>query len=43
MWHVWGREEVHTVFWWGFVRERDAGVGGRIILRLILSKQDVRS
>jgi hypothetical protein len=42
-----GREEVHTGFWWGILRERDhlekAGVDGRIILRWILSEQDVGS
>ena len=37
MWHVWGRGEVHTGFWWGNLRERDhlkdPGVDGRIILK----------
>jgi hypothetical protein len=23
MWHVWGRGEVYTGFWWGKLRERD--------------------
>jgi hypothetical protein len=23
MWHVWGRGEVPTGFWWGTMRERD--------------------
>jgi len=36
MWHVWGREEVHTGFWWRNLRERDdmndLGIEGRIIL-----------
>jgi hypothetical protein len=36
MWQVWGREEVHTVFWRGDVSEgdhlEDPGVDGRIIL-----------
>jgi hypothetical protein len=41
MWHVWGRE-VHTRFWWGYLRERahleDPGVDGRVILRRIFRK-----
>jgi len=40
-----GRGEVHTEFWWGYLRERDyvkdPGVGGRIILRWIFRKWDV--
>jgi hypothetical protein len=39
MWHVWGRGEVHTGFWWGNLREgdhlEDQGVDGRVILKLI--------
>ena len=35
MWHVWGRGEVRTGFWWGILRERghleDPGVDGVII------------
>jgi hypothetical protein len=35
-WHVWGRREVHTGFWWGNLREgdhlKDSGIDGRIIL-----------
>jgi hypothetical protein len=35
----WGRAEVHTGFWWGYLRERghfeDPGLDGRIILRWI--------
>jgi hypothetical protein len=35
MWHVSGREEVQTGFWYGNLRERDhledLGVDGRII------------
>jgi hypothetical protein len=23
MWHVWGRREMLTAFWWGKVKERD--------------------
>jgi len=34
MWHLWGRGEVHTGFWWGKLRERnnleDVGAGGKI-------------
>jgi hypothetical protein len=44
MWHVWGRREVHTGFWWGDPREGDhlgdSGVDGRIILRWIFGKWD---
>jgi hypothetical protein len=32
MWHVWGRGEIYTGFWWGDLRERnhlkDIGVDG---------------
>jgi hypothetical protein len=42
MWHVWGRREVHTGFWWGDPREGDhlgdPGIDGRIILRQIFRK-----
>jgi hypothetical protein len=35
-WHVWGRREVHTGFWWGNLREgdhlEDPGIDGKIIL-----------
>jgi hypothetical protein len=38
----WGREEAHTGFWWGNVREGDRlgdpGLDGRIILRYIFRK-----
>jgi hypothetical protein len=42
---TYGREkEVHTVFWWGSMRERDhlegPGIDGRVILRCILRKWD---
>ena len=42
--HIWGRGEVYTGFWWGNLRARDhledAGIDGRIILRCIFSKWD---
>ena len=42
-----GRREVYTGFWWGHPRERDhledPDVDGRIILRWIFRKWDVRS
>jgi hypothetical protein len=44
MQHVCERGEVHTVFWWGSLREgdhlEDIGVDGRIILKWILEKWD---
>jgi len=37
MYHIWGKREVHTGFWWGEVREgdhlKDPGVEVRIILK----------
>jgi hypothetical protein len=40
------RVEAYTVFWWEKLRERDhlgdPGIGGRIILRWIFRKKDVR-
>jgi len=45
MWHVWGRGEVYTGFWWGNLRKRDnledSGVDRSIIIRPIFSKWDV--
>jgi hypothetical protein len=45
MWHVWGRVEAYTGFWWGNLRERvhlgDPGEDGRIILRRIFGMWDV--
>jgi hypothetical protein len=47
MWNVCGREDVHTEFWWGNLRERenleDLGVDGRIILTLVLKRSVVRA
>jgi len=41
------RIQVHVGFWWGFLRERehleDSVVNGRIILRWIFRKWDVRA
>jgi len=45
MWHVWGRREAYTRFWWGNLKERDhlgdPGINGRILLRRIFRKWDV--
>jgi len=45
MWHILGRGEACTGFWWGNVREighmEDPGTDGRIILRWIFRKWDV--
>jgi hypothetical protein len=42
MWHVWGKREVHTGFWWGQLIEGDhlgvPGVEGRIILTWIFKQ-----
>jgi len=47
MWHVCGRVEVYTGFWWGNLRERnhseDPGIDAMIILRWIFRKWDVRA
>ena len=44
---VWARGEVYTGLWWGNLRERDqledAGIDGRIILRLIFRKSYVEA
>jgi hypothetical protein len=44
MWHVRGAAEVHTVFWWGDLRERrhlkDLDIDGRIVLKRVLKKRD---
>ena len=44
MWHVCGTGDVHIIFWWGDLMERDhledLCVDGRIILRLIFKRWD---
>jgi hypothetical protein len=44
---LWRRGEAYTGFWWGNLRERDhleePDIGGRIILRWIFRKWDVRA
>jgi hypothetical protein len=44
MWHVWGREHVHTGFWYGDLTEGDQlgdpGVDGRIISKWVFKKWD---
>jgi len=44
MWHVQGRGEMYTWFWWGNLRESyhfgDPDVDGMIILGLIFNKWD---
>jgi len=46
MWHVLGRGEAYAELWWGIMRERDhledPGVDGRIIIRCIFRKWNVR-
>jgi hypothetical protein len=40
MWHVWGRKEVHTRFWWGNLGEIDhyEDLDWKKILKCILKK-----
>jgi len=42
MYHLWGRGELHTVFWWGTLEEKDhledLGLDGKVILKLIFKK-----
>jgi len=44
MWHVWGREEVHTGFWWGNLRERnhleDPNADRKIVIKWFFKKWD---
>jgi len=44
MWHLRDTTEVHTGFWWGYLRDsghlEDLGGDGRIILKMILDKWD---
>jgi len=44
MLHVWRRKEMHTGFGWVNLKETDdlknLGVGGRIMLKSVLNKQD---
>jgi hypothetical protein len=39
LWHIGGREEVYTGFWWGNLKEsdplKDLGINSRIILNAI--------
>jgi hypothetical protein len=39
MWHVWETGEIHTVLWWGGMREKDhsgdLGIDRNIILKFI--------
>jgi hypothetical protein len=45
MYHVWGRREAYTGFWWGKLKVKnqlgDPDIDGRIILRWIFRKWDV--
>jgi hypothetical protein len=42
MWHIWGTGEVHTGFWWGYLRERDymenVDMGGTVVLEWIFQE-----
>jgi hypothetical protein len=45
MWHVWGREDVRTGFWWGrnlrnVDHLKDLDVEGRIIIKWFFKKLD---
>ena len=45
MYHMWGRVEVYTGFWWGYLREgeqlEDPGIDERVILRWVFKKWDL--
>jgi hypothetical protein len=47
MWHIWGREEVHTEYWWGKIGQigylEDLDIDGMIMLKLMLEKQEKTS
>jgi hypothetical protein len=47
IWHIEGRREIHTEFWWRKLTERDhledTGIDKRIIIRRTINKQDVQS
>jgi len=42
MWHIWGRNEMHTWFWWENLKERDQfdgiGIDGRKTLKWFLNQ-----
>jgi len=44
MWHTWERRAMNTEFWWTNLKKKghleDLGIGGRMILKWILHKQD---
>jgi hypothetical protein len=44
MYNVWGKDVVHTGFWWGNLSKgdhfEDPGTDGRIILKCIFKKLD---
>jgi len=44
MWHIWQHREMHAMFLYGNVKEREhlenVGIDGRMILRWILNEKD---
>jgi hypothetical protein len=44
MWHIWGKGEVYTGFWWSILRDKnyleDLGVGWRMMLKSVFKKWD---